>query len=508
MRKFSKYELNLSTSLLYKIATCAIGILIPRLFILSYGSEVNGLQGSIAEFFIYITLIEAGVGSASVQALFGPIARQDFKAANGILSATTYFYNKIGLYYFMLLLALATLYPAFVHVGNLSYLTIFLYIFFAGAATGLNFFFQSKVILILRANGDVYFENLFLLASFLLSSTIKIILILSEQSIVFIQLSYFLISLLVMFGYYLLVKKKYSWVNFHTTPNIAAISQKNSVLVHRISSLVFNNTDIILLTFICGLKVVSLYTMYKMVINMVRALIASFVDSFDYKLGQAFQTETRAYYCKMVDSFNICYSIFSFALFTVASILLLPFMRLYTDGMDMNYIFPLLPYLYVIIEALQIGREAMTRTSIVAGHFKKTLNQAIIEMFINLGFTIGFMFLFKHIWNETAGLYGALLGTISALAYRTFAMNAYSNHVILERSVWETNKIMLVNFILYALVSFVSVKVDWSFLSSYVHLIIAGAFLFIIIFTFYVAVHSLTSYPIMKMVFIYVRKKI
>ena len=122
MRRFSKYELNLSTSLLYKIATCTIGILIPRLFILSYGSEINGLQSSVAEFFTYIALIEAGVGDASVQALFGPLARKDYKTANGILSATTFFYNR-GRYCHRLIIG--SFFPLFLILLHQSHLMTF-----------------------------------------------------------------------------------------------------------------------------------------------------------------------------------------------------------------------------------------------------------------------------------------------------------------------------------------------------------------------------------------------
>lgn len=496
--KFTKYELNLSTSLLYKISTCVIGILIPRLFILSYGSDINGLQSSIAEFFTYIALIEAGVGDASVQALFGPIARNDYKKANGVLSATTYFYNRIGVIYFMLLFAFATLYPILVEVPNLSYLTIFLYIVFAGAATGLNFFFQAKIILILRANGDSYFENIFLLASFLTSSAIKIWLILNGQSIVLIQVSYFCISLLIMCGYYILVKKRYVWVNFHEVPDKKAIEQKDSVLVHKISCLIFNNTDIILLTFICGLKIVSIYAMYKMVMNMVRSIIASFVDSFNYKLGQTYNNSSLTYYCKIVDSFNVCYSAFSFAMFTVASLLLLPFLRLYTDGMDMNYILPWLPYLYVTIEVLQIGRESMQRTALVAGHFKNTLNQAIIEAFLNLGTTVLAMYIFSYLWGAEAGLYGALFGTICALLYRTIAINIYSNRIILKRSSWFTFKIMGINCLLYILVCIIALLIDWTSIDSYLLLFVYALFTSLFVFVIYFVVHVMTNRKLME----------
>ena len=478
---FTKYELNLYTSLFYKIITCLIGILIPRLFILSYGSDINGLQSSVTQFFTYIALIESGVGDATVQALFGPFAKKDYNAANGVLSATTYYYNKIGFFYLGLLFFLSVLYPLLVEIDNISFLTVFFYIFLGGATTGINFFYQSKIILIMRADGNMYYVNIFTLLAYILTSVIKIWLIILGENIVLIQFFYFLVNVFMIYCYYIVVKKKYTWINFHSKPNIASISQKNSVLIHKITGLVFNNTDIILLTFICNLKVVSIYTIYKMVINMVTTLIASFVDSLNYKLGQSYNNDSLVNYKRLIDSFNVGYSIISFALFTIANLLLLPFLKLYTEGMDMNYIFPLLPYLYIIIEILQVGREAMMRTSIVAGHFKETRNQSILEMMLNLIFSVLSMIVCKNIWGVESGLYGALLGTIVALLYRTIAISNYANRKILKRSPWKTYRVLLINFTLYLFVAFLSQFYNWNNLTSYLSLIIAGIVLLLTI---------------------------
>lgn len=443
---------NLSTSLIYKILTCVVGLLIPRLFVLSYGSELNGLQSSITQIFAYITLIEAGVGEATLQSLFQPIAEKQYKKANEILSATTYYYNRIGFIYFILLFSLAILYPLFIHVENVPFLTVFGYIVFAGLTTGINFFFQSKIILILQADGTVYINSMIVTVTYLLTSIVKILCILSELNIVLIQFGFFVVNMLGTGAYYIVVRHKYSWINFHEKPNMKSIEQKNSVMIHKISGIVFQNTDIILLTVICGLKVVSVYTMYKLVINMVTTIIASFGDSINFVFGQTYNGSNRAGYQRLIDTFNVYYSAVAFALFAVTSILILPFLELYTAGMDINYIYPVLPLLYICIEVLQVGREAMMRTITVAGHFKKTQKAALIEMGVNLCMSIVLVFVFKEIWGAMAGLYGVLCGTIIALLYRTLDINYYANKRILCRSSFKTNKIMITNVILYAII--------------------------------------------------------
>lgn len=497
---------NLSTSLIYKILTCVVGLLIPRLFVLSYGSELNGLQSSITQIFAYITLIEAGVGEATLQSLFQPIAEKDYKKANSILSATTYYYNRIGLIYFILLFSLAILYPLFIHVENVSFLTIFGYIVFAGLTTGINFFFQSKIILILQADGTVYINSMIITVTYLLTSIVKIVCILSEMNIVLIQFGFFVVNMIGTGVYYTIARHKYGWINFHEKPNMNAIEQKNSVMIHKIAGIVFQNTDIVILTVVCGLKVVSVYTMYKLVINMITTVIASLGDSINFVFGQTYNGPNRAGYQRLIDTFNVYYSAIAFALFSVTSILILPFLKLYTAGMDINYIFPILPLLYIGIEILQVGREAMMRTITVAGHFRKTQKAAIIEMIINLCVSIVLVLIFKELWGSIAGLYGVLCGTIVALLYRTFDINHYANKIILGRSSFKTNKVMITNAVLYGIILLFTEAIELE-INNYFQFMKWGAILSVYIVLFSVVAQSALNLTEFKYLLSFVKSR-
>ena len=85
---------NLVWGIIGNLITSIVAIVIPRLFIVNYGSEINGLLASIRQIYVYLALLEIGVGDASVVALYGPIARQDHKSVNEILAATDFYYKK------------------------------------------------------------------------------------------------------------------------------------------------------------------------------------------------------------------------------------------------------------------------------------------------------------------------------------------------------------------------------------------------------------------------------
>ena len=90
---------NLVYTAMSQLISIAFGLILPRLFVTSYGSEVNGLLNSLGNFLICLSLFEAGVGAASLQALYGPVGQDQWDDIYGILSATNEYYRKTGTWY-------------------------------------------------------------------------------------------------------------------------------------------------------------------------------------------------------------------------------------------------------------------------------------------------------------------------------------------------------------------------------------------------------------------------
>ena len=73
-----------------KMLTMILGILIPRLFIVSYGSETNGLLSTITQIFTYLALLQAGIGTATVNALYKPLDNNECNVIRHILFPICY----------------------------------------------------------------------------------------------------------------------------------------------------------------------------------------------------------------------------------------------------------------------------------------------------------------------------------------------------------------------------------------------------------------------------------
>ena len=120
MQAAKKGMLNIVCGFLGQIVIIAIGIVVPRLVVVSYGSEVNGLLTSVTQIFTCFSLFEAGIGAASLQALYAPVVHSDREEIQGIIVATHKFYIKTGTLYAGSVILLALLYPVFVKT-SISY---------------------------------------------------------------------------------------------------------------------------------------------------------------------------------------------------------------------------------------------------------------------------------------------------------------------------------------------------------------------------------------------------
>lgn len=456
---------NILYSAFGQIVTIAFGVILPKLFIVSFGSEVNGLLSSVTQVFVYVNLLEAGVGTATLQALYGPVARKEKQDINQILAATHHYYKKAGMWYFIAVVVLSVGYPLVVK-SELDFVTVAAVVFLSGIGGVINFFFQGKYRLILQAEGKGYIVTNLTTLTYVATSVAKIVLIMVGLNVIVVLAISFLISLVQMLYIVIYIKRRYKWLDLKVKPNYDAIAQKNSVLVHQVSTLIFNNTDVLILTLFCDLKVVSVYTMYRTILGVINTFMETIGGSVQFALGQTYNVDKERY-IRLHDAYETCSITLLFALYSVAYIFILPFLRVYTAGVeDVNYIDTYLPILFIATFLLSGGRYASNAVITFAGHFRKTQWRSMLESAINLTTSL--------VSVHYLGIYGVLIGTVCALLYRTNDMIIYANRVILQRGSWCTYRRWIINLLLLLLTTFASSFLHPN-LNDYLHIVLYAA---------------------------------
>lgn len=78
MNRTKKFFKNAVSTAFFQIVNMLVSFFIPRIMLVIYGSEINGLVSSITQFIVYFNLLEAGLSGAAVWALYEPLAKKMF----------------------------------------------------------------------------------------------------------------------------------------------------------------------------------------------------------------------------------------------------------------------------------------------------------------------------------------------------------------------------------------------------------------------------------------------
>ncbi len=458
---------NLFFGIFNQLIIFALGILVPRLILVSYGSEANGLLSAVVQIFTYVGLLEAGIGNASINALYKPITEQNRFEISDVFSATQKYYRKVTVFYFICVIGLSLAYPFFANT-TLDKTTVALVVLFQGLSGAITFYFSAAYKQLLIADGKNYIVSNINLIVYILTSAAKILLMLCGWNIVAVQFAYLIIHCLQVAGYIWWAKRKYPWLAYHKNPSMQALSQRNAFLVHEISGVVFSSTDVTVLSAFCNLKIASVYAVYNMVFTALNSLINSVNGGLNYLLGHTYAKD-REKYVKLHDAYDSLYMAMVFSLISVAYVLMIPFIRLYTaDITDISYVDTWLPILFAVIQFLSCGRAVSARLITIAGHAKATQWRSAAEAVINLTSSI--------ILVQWIGIYGVLLGTIIALLYRTNDIIIYANKKILKRSPVKTYGKLILNFSVFGVIILLErlAKQVLSGINSYLAFAIAG----------------------------------
>ena len=441
--KDSRIRNNLISSLIYQIVLISLSFLLPRLYLENFGSEVNGVLSTIKQIFTYMCLLEAGVGLATTQALYKRIGEKDFDGASSVLSATHSYYIKTGFVYSAIVLLIAVVYSFFIPTSIDSHILFFI-ILLNAIPSLFSYFVQAKYRILMEVDGRKYIINNSETILQLASNVGKILVLLLTDSLILIQLVYCIIALIQLIYLYFYAKRRYSWLNLKSKPDFNAIAQKNSVLIHQISGMVFNNTDIILISVLCDFRVVSVYTIYNIFFSQVQNFITSVVSSFTFALGQMFHTD-RERFNTLFNVYETFYIMGNFIVYTLMAVFLLPIIQIYTSGInDAQYTNTFLLLLFVIMNLMAASKLPANGVIEYSGNFKNTRSFAIWEMIINITVSVAAIIYM--------GICGAIIGTIAALTYRGIVTIHFSDKKVLCRGVMSTYRILIANSLVFSLI--------------------------------------------------------
>ena len=408
MRKLS---FNMLTGAVYRVLTVLTGLAVQRYVLAAYGSDMNGVTASIGQILSYLVLLEAGIGAATVSSLHKPLKDGDLGKASALLTESGMMYRKAGLI-FLGLLALASAILPIITLGELAPLTVALLTLLSGLGTVISYLFVGKFTPLLTADGRIGVIYTVDSVTALISCGARILLMRSGADIVAVQAVIPICAAFRALAVALYVKKRYSRIKYGTASAGELKTTRRSAMTHQVVGLLVNHTDITLLTLLSTLKNVSLYSVYHYIYSSITTLLEGTVgQAMIGHLGRR-AAEGQESFNRSFAAFEAVYNAVLYLLLSVALVLTLPFVSVYTAGVnDISYTVPMLAVLFCICAFMNLIRLPSIVAVNVYGLFKDTEKSAVIECVINLGLSL---VLFPFL-----GIYGLLLGTVAAYLFRT-----------------------------------------------------------------------------------------
>lgn len=443
---------NSISSVLLQISVLLVGLVMPRVFMVGYGSEINGLVSSISQFISYLNLVEAGIAGAAIYALYKPLSNNEYDEINNIVSAAKRFYMKSGFIFLGLVIILAVTYPIFIKSTKLDYYSTFALVMILGFSGSMEFFTMAKYRVLLTADQKSYVLSIIAIISLIVNFLIMFTLASLRVDILIVRSVALLSYVLRSFLLYMYTTKKYKHIDYAKKSANIDLSRRWDVLVHQITGIIVFNSPVLIITFLCGLKSVSIYVVYNMIFSGLMLLMGVIQNSTQATFGNILAQDDGNVLKKIYSQFEYIYFTVMLCIYTCGAILIMPFVKIYTLGIsDAIYIQPTLAVLFIVNALFNNIRIPSMTLIISAGHYKETKNAAIIEAVINViasvVFAIGF------------GLSGVLFGQICSFAYRTIQIIIYSSRHIVHFSILNTFKRLLIGavFSLIAMAPFYTI---------------------------------------------------
>lgn len=446
-----KFALNTITSVIFQGATIFSGLVLPRLYLIAYGSDLNGLYHSIIKFLSLISLMEFGIGAVIQSNLYKPIAERDKYKINCIITSGSVFYRKIA---FVLLLYICALV-----IGFSFYLSEFYSFYFIAAlifgisiGTFARYLFGAVDQIFLNASQCGYIFYTLQSLSLILNLAVVAIAISFKLPIYVVCF----ISSLVYLARPFFIRRyinRYYTINRKEKYSDEPIKQKWNGMAQHFAYVVLEEADTIILTLFSSLAIVSIYGIYNSVVMGIKQLINAFTRGAQSLMGDMIAKKENE---KLAKFFAIAeYGIHSLTvlLFSCVSVLIVPFVTVYTKGVeDANYIQPYFAALLVLAYAIHTLRTPYNMAILAAGHYKQTQKCYIVAAIINLVVSIMLV--------RYDALIGVAAGTVMAMVYQTVWMAKYTLQNIIEKQIKPTIKQFFVDVLNVALILYATAKYE------------------------------------------------
>lgn len=459
-----KLMLNTVTSLLLKIITIICGFILPKLMLKTYGSAVNGLMNSIAQFLTIISFLELGIGAVVKSALYRPLATGDIESTSRIVSSAQKFFERLAMIFGGYVVILALIYPELV-IQKFDFLFTATLIIVLSIHSFTQNYLGIVDGLLIGADQLGYIRYILQIIAMVLNTGLSVILIRCGQSVHVVKGMAAAVYCIVPLGQRLYINKHYR-LNRKIKYKGEPIAQKWNGIAQHVAAVVLDSTDNIVLTVFSTLENVSIYSVYHLVVFGINELVGSLTNGVQALLGELWARQEKTELTRTFEWTEWIIHTVTVFVFGCTTILITPFVQVYTKGVtDANYFQPLFGVSIALANMLSCLRDPYIMMVLAAGHYRQTQKSYIIATLINVVFSI--------VTVSQFGLIGVAIGSLMAMLYHMVWLAYYTMKNLLHQSFHGFFKQVFIDTMSFGLAAMLSQSFDLSAVNYFAWVVLA-----------------------------------
>ena len=444
---------NLITDILPMLLISFLGIFKFKLFVKVLGQETQGMYQLFTQIMIYISVVDGGLGSAVLHALYRPNTDNNQEQMNAILSGAKKVFSKLGILVYAIAFLASFFVPLLIKDNPFEYTYVILTFLLFALSSVINYFFIPYQCL-LEVKEERYVYNTIYQIGQILQSVLEIALLLMGMDFLLILFMHSVVRLGANAIIAIIAKKRFPQYNYHSEKKDYNFRhQIKHLMFHKINGLVGSNIDVLIITRFLGLTATNVYSTYNYIVNMVKQMMEKISSATLAILGNILSVNKEQAY-KLFRELNSM-------MFYIATCICVPLLLAINSFIDIWYE-EMIETNWLIAGAfsgilfMTIVKIAITVFVHAAGLFEQTKKCAIADTIINL--------ILSFVLVQFMGISGVLIATGIAVFVAEYIMKT----LVIHKEIFEcSSKTYFVRNIKFWVIALVDIIIGYKVISYF-----------------------------------------
>jgi O-antigen/teichoic acid export membrane protein len=287
---------NILFGLSGQIISTIMGFVVRTLFIYTLGIEYLGVDGLFTSILLMLSLANLGFDTAMIYSLYKPLANKNIREIQALMHLYQKAYRIIGIVVLAIGLSLLPLLPFLMNGSTEIDHIEWIYLLFLIQSVSSYYFVHKQSIIV--ADQKNYIINKIHTVFIIISSLVMILLLIWIGNYIIVLCSQVIFRILENVYIAHISNKLYPYLREKPKSSLSIKEKKHffgnlySLLLYKLSGVVINGTDNIILAMFVGVASVGMYSNYLLIISTITTLLSYLFHSITASVGNLNVTES------------------------------------------------------------------------------------------------------------------------------------------------------------------------------------------------------------------------